>query len=133
MDTSNPGPLLMLGGGVLMIIGSILNWGPSTSGLSTDLFGLLGILILLSGAAIAGLAAVRTFAPQVGLPDQIVGFSLDQVATVVGFTMFLWSFSAITISGIEIGAHLTWIGAAAATVGTVIASRKNAGAQPGNL
>ena len=133
MDTSNPGPLLMLGGGVLMVLGSILNWGPSTSGLSTDLFGLLGILILLSGAAIAGLAAVRAFAPQVGLPDDIIGFSLEQVAVILGFTMFLWSFSAITIDGIEFGAHLTWIGSAAATVGAVLSARSATGARSGSI
>lgn len=123
MDTSNPGPLLMLGGGVVMFLGSILNWRGDASGVSTDSFGLLGLFILLFGAAIAATAAIRAFAPQVTLPDQIVGFRLEQIGIILGFTAFLWTFTSITANGVEFGLHLTWIGAAAATAGAFLADR----------
>lgn len=131
MDTSNPGPLLMLGGGVLMFIGSILKWRFESSGVSTDSFGLLGLFVLVFGAAIAGIAAVRAFAPQVSLPERIAGFSIDQIALILGFTAFVWTFTGITATGVEFGLHLSWIGAAAATVGAFLAQRSAASTNTG--
>lgn len=109
-----------------MFLGAIFNWREGTSGVSTDSFGLLGLFVLLFGAAIAGVAAVRAFAPQVNLPSNIVGFTLDQVMVVLGFTAFLWTFAGITADGTAFGLHLSWIGAAVATVGSVLTARDSA-------
>ena len=96
MDTSNPGPLLLLAGGVLMLIGSILDWGPSTSGLDLDIFGLLGIVTLLTGVFLGFLGANQAFGLGVGLPDQLAGFSLGQIAFADALVMLMATLGAMT-------------------------------------
>ncbi|MFN3219302.1 MAG: hypothetical protein ACE367_22670 [Acidimicrobiales bacterium] len=130
MDTSNPGPLLMLGGGVLVALGSILDWRTGTSGLNFDNMGLFGLIVLLSGVALAAVGGIRAFAPQTSLPDAVAGFSLDQILFMLGVTVFLWSFALIAADFVEIGVHLTWIGAAAAVAGTILSMRKVSPAEP---
>lgn len=128
MDTSKPGPLLMLVGGALMFIASFLDWRPGTSGVSTDALGLMGILTLLFGAAIVAMAAIRAFAPQVDLPREVAGLALDKIAVILSGSVFLWTFGMISADFVEIGIHLTWIGAAVATVGGVMSLRDSDGA-----
>ena len=123
MDTSNPGPLLLLGGGVLIVLGTILDWGPSTSGMNTDFNGLFGIIALLIGIGLAAIGAIRAFSPSTSLPDNIGGFSLDQLGFAESLAVFLFSFSLITEDGAKIGLHLTWIGGAIAIAGTVLSMR----------
>ncbi|MCP4087288.1 MAG: hypothetical protein GY745_19910 [Actinomycetia bacterium] len=86
MDTSKPGPLLLVGGGVLMVLGSILDWSPNPSGLSTGAVGLLGIFVLLFGISVGLIGATRAFGLAVPLPDQLLGFTQDQIALVLAFT-----------------------------------------------
>ncbi len=86
MDTPKPGPLLLVGGGVLMVLGSVLNWSPNTSGLSTGAVGLLGIFVLLFGISVGLIRATRVFGLAVPLPDQLLGFTQDQIALVLAFT-----------------------------------------------
>lgn len=123
MDTSNPGPLLLLGGGVLIVIGTILDWGPSTSGLDTDLNGLFGIIALLIGLGMIALGAIRAFSPSTSLPDSIAGFSMDQIVLAEALTVFLWSFALVFEDGAKAGVHLTWIGGAVALAGAVLSLR----------
>ncbi|MGI9625139.1 MAG: hypothetical protein ACR2PK_20100 [Acidimicrobiales bacterium] len=123
MDTSKPGPLLMLVGGALMIIGSFLDWGPGTSGLSTDVLGLLGILTLLIGLVLAIKGGINAFAPETDLPDELGGLSTDKISVFLSASIFLWTFGLISADFVEIGVHLTWIGAAVATVGGVMTLR----------
>lgn len=123
MDTSNPAPLLMLAGGIAMVVGSLLKWVGDTSGVSTDFMGLLGILTLLLGAAIAAIGAIRAFSPGTALPDAVLGFTLDQLCLTSAFAIFLWTFALITEDGVKFGVHLTWIGAAVAAVGSTLATR----------
>lgn len=135
MDTSNPGPLLLLGGGVLAALGSILDWrdfgfGSGTSGLSLDNMGLFGIIVLLVGVAMAAVGGIRAFAPQTSLPDAVAGFTLNQILFILGVTVFLWSFALIAADGTAIGVHLTWIGAAAAVAGTILSMRTVDSAEP---
>lgn len=123
----------MLGGGILMVIGSFLNWGPSTSGLSTDALGLLGIFTLLFGAAIAAVAGIRSFAPQTSLPSEIAGLSLNKICGIFSLTIFLWTFGTISRSGVKFGIHLTWIAAAIATVGVVMTMMDEDGASASSI
>jgi len=123
MDTSNPGPLLLLGGGLLIALGTILDWFPGASGLNVDFNGLFGIVALLIGLGLAAVGAIRAFAPDTKLPDEIAGFSFDQLSFVEAVTVFLWSFALIFESGTKIGLHLTWIGGAVATAGAVLSMR----------
>lgn len=134
MDTSNPGPLLLLGGGVLIALGSILDWfggfGGGASGLNTDLNGLFGIIALLIGIGLAAVGGIKAFSPSTSLPDNIAGFTLDQISLTEALAVFVFSFSLITESGSKIGLHLTWIGAAVAIAGSVLALRSPASAGP---
>jgi hypothetical protein len=110
----------MTGGGALMVLGPILDWGPNTSGLSTSSVGLLGVFVFLFGLVIALIGATRAFGLPVNLPDALAGFTQNQVAVVLGFTAFLWTFGTISRDNSQFALHLTWIGAALATAGAII-------------
>jgi len=128
LDTSNPGPLLMLGGGVLTALGSVLKWrgfgfGSDISGLSFDNMGLFGLLVLVIGLALAAIGGIRAFAPDTSLPESIAVFTLDQALFILAVTVFLWSFALISATAVKVGVHLTWIGAAIAAVGLALGMR----------
>jgi hypothetical protein len=117
----------MLGGGVLIVLATFLNWAPSTSGLNTDLNGLFGILILLIGLGFIAVGAIRAFSPSTSLPEEIAGFSLDQLGFAEALTVFLWSFALVAEDGVKFGAHLAWIGGAVALAGVILALRSPSG------
>lgn len=127
MDTSNPGPLMMLGGGILMLVGPVLNWFPGARGIEVDLFGLLGLFIVLAGLFVLAFGAVRAFDLETGLPDEVGGFRIEQFCVVDAFASFLWSFALVFESGTRFGLHITWVGAAVATAGGLLALRQPAG------
>ncbi len=124
MDTSNPGPLLMLGGGVLIALGSILDWRGGQSGLNFDSAGLYGILVLLIGAGIAFVGANKAFGLNVSLPDEILGLSMTQWVLIEAFTVFIWAFALLSAEFIDFGVHLTWIGGAVTLAGAVLELRQ---------
>ena len=113
----------MLVGGIIIAIGTILDWGPNTNGLNTDFNGLFGIVALLIGLGLAAYGGIRAFAPDTNLPDRIAGLTLDQLSVAEAFTVFLWSFALIFEDGIKMGAHLTWIGGAIAVAGGILSTR----------
>lgn len=106
-----------------MVLSTFLDWRGNTSGLSTDSMGLFGILTLLFGLAVAAVGGIKAFAPQVGLPERVLNFSISQVAVILAFTVFLWTFG-VQLGGdsVKIGMALAWIGGAVATVGGVMDS-----------
>ncbi len=110
----------MMGGGILMLIGSFLDWRFANAGLSTDAMGLLGILTLLFAIAIIGVPALRMFSPSTALPGAVAGFAIDKVLVILAATVFLWTFGQISADRVDFGTHLTWIGAAVAAVGGVM-------------
>ncbi len=119
---------MMLGGGALLFISSFLNWfkfGPfSQSGLDTDITGLQGIVILLIGAGVAAVAAIRAFAGgSVKLPEAIVGLTLNQVILILGFAAFLMMFGLQFANNTSIGVVLGWIAAAVVVAGAVMEDR----------
>ena len=119
----------MAGGGILVIIATILDWGPGTSGLSTDGFtGLLGILSLLVGLAVLAVGGVKAFSPSTRLPASLAGFTMSQLAFTGAFAVFVWTFSLIGEDGVKFGVHLAWIGAAIVCVGAVLDNRGQAAA-----
>lgn len=127
MDTSQPGPLMMLVGGVVMAIGTLLDWrsflSVGTSGLSFDSMGLFGIIALILGLAIAAVGAIKAFGLGVNLPDNILGHTLYQALMVDAFAIFIWTFAWIAADFTGGGVHLTWIGAAVAMVGAALAEK----------
>ena len=118
----------MLGGGILMVVSTFINWRTGTSGLSTDALGLMGIFTLLFGAAIAAVAGIRAFAPQTSLPDGIAGISLNKICGIFAISTFLWTFGMISASAVKFGLHLAWISSAIATVGVVMTMMDEGGA-----
>lgn len=108
---------------MVIALGSILDWGPSTSGLDTDLNGLFGIICLVIGIALAAVGAIRAFSPSTSLPDNIAGFSLNELGFAEALAVFLGSFALITEDGTKIGLHLTWIGGAVALAGVILSMR----------
>lgn len=115
----------MLGGGVVVVLGTILNWGPEISGLNTDINGFFGILALLMGIAMAAVGGIKAFSPTTTLPEEFLGMSLGQWMFAAAFAVFLGSFSLITEDGTKIGVHLTWLGAAVAAVGAILFIRND--------
>ena len=116
-----PGVLMMIGGGVLMFLGSFLDWLNSFTGFDIDRFGLQGIFVLFMGAAVAAVGGIRGFAPQVNLPSEILGLSLSKVVVVFGLSAFLICFGLMFVDGdTGIGLFLGWIGGALAVAGAIM-------------
>ena len=129
MDTSKPGPLLMLGGGVVMLISTFLSWRFDNGALSTDSYGLLGIITLVIAIAIIAVSAIEAFGANVSLPASIVGFSIDQLAVVLAFGVFISTFGSVSGRFVDGGIHLAWLGAALVLVGGVLATRGEGAAE----
>lgn len=116
-----------MGGGIVIVLGVILDWGPRTNGLNTDFNGLFGIVVLLIGIALVAVGGIKAFSPSTALPTNLGGFSLNQLTFAKALTVFLWTFALVGVDGAKIGLHLTWIGAAVAIAGTVLELRNSAG------
>jgi hypothetical protein len=135
MDMKAP-TWLQLGGGALLFIGSFLDWygvsGYGFSGTDTDFNGLQGIFTLVIGLGIAGVVALRTFAPQVNVPTDIAGIAVDKMLFMLAVGAFLMCFGGLFISagslGPKIGLYFCVVGAALAVAGYVIESRETSSA-----
>lgn len=134
MNDLKPGPLVALGGAVVMLISTFLPWidifGFTENGLNSDFFGLIGIIILVIAVVVGALAAILAFFPQVGLPDRIVGYTQTQLMLVLGTASFLTTFGLQFRSSTGIGILIAWIGAALIIVGAILAMREGASAGP---
>lgn len=123
MNNIKPTQLMVLGGGALLLVGSFLDWysvGPfGANAYDGDFFGLTGILILLLSIELIGVAALQAFAPQVNLPERLLGYSLSQLTTVAALAAFLTAFAQWFRSNSAIGVFLAGIGAAVALAGAI--------------
>jgi len=88
----SPANIVILAGGAVMLIGSFLNFYQfasfSTSAWgSGEGFGVFGIatVVVLCGVAMGVQVALSTFAPNVSVPDTLLGLSWDQVHLALGF------------------------------------------------
>lgn len=135
MNNMKPSQLMILGGGVLLLIGSFLDWfsvGPfDANAYDTDFFGLQGILILILSVELIGVAAVKAFAPQVNLPERLLGYSLAQLTTVAAVAAFLTTFGQWFRDNSAFGVFLAGIGAAVALAGAVWEQQNPAAASGG--
>ena len=106
---------------------TMLDWQSSGSfgvnGWDTDFYGLHGIIVALIAADIAITTALKQFT-DVNLPDQILGFTTDQLALVLGFTAFLITFGNIVLEEVAIGVHLGWIASAVIVAGAIMQLRE---------
>ncbi len=123
-----PSAITMMAGGVLLFISTFIDWAGSgpfgVNGLETDKFGLLGIIVLLVGLAVAGLTAATTFG-NVKLPGDIMGFTMDQVVMELGIIAFVPTFALQFASNSKFGLTLAWLSAAAIVVGSVLKQKGN--------
>lgn len=132
MNDLKPGPILMLGGGILLLLSSFLDWGPGANGFETDVFGLLGIFTLVIGVGAAGIGGATAFAPQVNLPSHILGFTLPQFVGALAFSAFIWLFGYQFADFSEIGVSLGWIGAVVTIAGAIVTDLQAAPAGGGS-
>ena len=129
MNDLKPSTWAMLGGGVVLLIASFLDWqslGPfSTNAWDRGLFGFF--LLVIAGVAIA-VSAIGAFAPQVSLPEQVLGFTMTQLVTALGAAAFLMSFGLLfQFEGFQIGSILAVLASAAIVAGGVMEMRGGAG------
>mgnify|MGYP001812660189 CR=1 FL=1 len=122
-----PGQITALVGGVLILISTFLDWfgiGPfGVNAYDGDFFGFTGILLLLLSLDIIATTAIRAFAPQVNLPQQILGFSLDELTLAAGFAAFIWGLSISTVDGSKGGTLLAALGGLAVVIGAFLELR----------
>ncbi|MEM7287326.1 MAG: hypothetical protein AAF480_13320 [Actinomycetota bacterium] len=122
-----PGQITALVGGVLILISTFLDWfGFGPIGFSVyegDLFGFTGIILLLLSLDIIVTTALRAFAPQVNLPKQLLGFSLDELTLAAGFAAFIYGLSISTVDGSQGGTLLAALGGLAVVVGAFLELR----------
>jgi hypothetical protein len=118
-----PSSIAAMAGGAALLIASFLDWfsvsaGPFSYSSSLWDFGLQGFFMLVIAAIIIAVPALASFAPQVKLPEQVLGFSRNQIVAVLGFTAFLISFSILFRSdSAKIGTILSLLGSIAVLVG----------------
>ena len=110
-----PSTIMLIAGGVLLFIASLLDW--VEFGSKTEVFGITWIFTLVIGGGIALLVVLTTFA-NVSLPDNILGLSMTQVYLMLSFAAFLMTFG-LQIGGEfrEIGVLLGWIASAVMVAG----------------
>ena len=127
----SPGNLVILVAGAVMLIASFLAFnklsiGPfsrSYSAWSSHYF-LIATIPALIGIVMAAQVALATFAPQVKLPDQVLGLTWTQIHLVLGFqaTIMMLAFLIQDTSVLSkgIGLFLMLIAAIALLVGAVL-------------
>jgi hypothetical protein len=128
---------MLIAGGAVLFISSLLNWRDSrltsSSGLATDYTGLQGLWVLLIGAGIAVLVALQTFA-NVNLPARVIGFTWNQLYMVFGLAAFLITFGLQFADRVAFGVTLGWIAAAVVVAGAFLelqqGARENADSRP---
>ena len=100
MNNVRPSTLAAIVGGALLFIASFLDWfsvGGGGFSISFNLWdqGFQGFFMIVLAIVIVAFAAIPAFAPQVQLPDEILGFSRNQVIMVLGFAAFFLSFAIL--------------------------------------
>ena len=136
-DGIKPGVIMMIAGGAVMFISTLLDWSEfgfgsndAVNGWNTDVFGLGGIFVALIGLVLAIGVAVTTFA-NVELPDNILGFSRNQIYVSLALSAFLISFGLQFTEFSETGVLLAWIAAAVALAGGIMEVQAEGGSSGG--
>lgn len=119
MNSIKPTQLMVLGGSALLLISTFLDWRGVSNAYESFFFGLQGILILLLCVEMITVSAIQAFAPQVNLPEKLLGYSVPQLTAVAAIAAFLTTFGQWFSEGTEIGLFLAGIGAGVAVAGAV--------------
>ena len=119
----------MLIGGVLVLISTFVDWwgarGFGVNAYNGDIFGFTGILLLLLSLAVIAITAIRLFAPQISLPDQVGGFSMTDLGLFGGVAAFVWGLSISVVDGSKGGAVLCLVAGLVIAVGAVLEQRSD--------
>lgn len=120
----------MLAGGVLVLLSTFLDWisffGFGFNAYSGDAFGFTGILLAILSLKVIGGTAIRSFAPQISLPKDLLGFSMNELSLFAGYAAFVWGFSMIFATASAIGPFICAVGGAAIVVGAILEQREEA-------
>ena len=92
----------------------------------TDFFGLLGIFCAIIGLIIAGGVAAQQFG-NVSMPDEIFGFSHDQIHLVLGEIALIITLGLIFRGDVGIGLILALIASAVIVAGAIMDLRAGDG------
>ena len=77
-----PGAIAMLVGGLVLLIAIFLEWSDFGGGNLWDVSALWGLFALVAAVMAMAIPAIDTWAPQVNLPDEVLGFSMLQWAMI---------------------------------------------------
>ena len=127
MDSIKPATIMLIGGGGLLFIASLLDWVEFFD--KTDLFGIQWLFTLIIGGGVAVMVVLSNFA-NVTLPEKVLGLSMNQVYLMLSFAAFLMMFGLQFGEGREIGVLIGWIGAAVMTAGAVMEEQASGSGAP---
>jgi hypothetical protein len=128
---TNPRPSIwmLLAGGVVLFISSFLDWfGSGSYGINaweTEYFGLIGILVALMGLATALGVGLATFAGT-KLPPAVLGFTLDQIYLIFGFTSTVITLGFLFAGQVKFGLILALLASVAILVGGFLENQATA-------
>lgn len=128
-----PSSIMLIGGGVLLFIATLLDWFGSGSfgynGWETKAYGLQGIFVAAIGVIVAVGVALSTFG-NVSLPDSVLSFSRNQVYLILSFAAFLIMFGLQFATNTDIGILLGWIAAAVMIAGAFMEEQATGSGAP---
>ncbi len=131
MNQLRPGAIAVLAGGIVLLISTFLNWLGPFSAWESNFFGLTGLFVFIIGALCAAVAGIRAFAPQVNLPANIAGLSINQAVLGLGAAVFLLTLGLLfRESSAKIGTILALLSSAAIVVGAYLETNAEGTTEP---
>jgi hypothetical protein len=126
----SPGAWAMMGGGLVALIGSFLDFTGDVSAWGKGAFPIVTMMPLY--AVVAGVLVALTLFANVKLPAEVLGFTWNQIYLVLGFFATLMGlFWAVAADDKGAGLWLILLGSIAVLVGAVLVERETA--TPGTL
>ena len=127
MENVKPSTWMLMGGGVLLLLSTFLDWfSVSAGGFSvgenawnTDGFGLLGIYCALIGLVIGGGVALMQFG-NMTMPDEVLGFNHDQIHLILSGFALLITVGFVVRGDVGIGLWLGLVGSAVMLAGAIM-------------
>jgi hypothetical protein len=136
MDSNDikPSTLMLIGGGVVLLLGTFLDWVSVDSGFGdfganawdTDFFGLLGIVAALIGLVIGGSVAARQFG-NMTMPGLPFGFTHAQLHIVLSLFAVIITIGFVIRGDVGIGLWLSTLASIVMIVGAVMEANETAG------
>jgi hypothetical protein len=117
-----PGPATSIAGAIVLFVSTFLNWfergGFGGVDLwSRDLFGFVGVLLVIAIIEVVVIASVPIISPDTALPERILGFSMPQITMSIGFMALVLGVSILFAEYSDIGPILAAVSGAAIMAG----------------